>query len=79
MPVYVAMTYKGFVESVVLADSYELAQAYWQGVGVSAHSVVTRTETDLVGHPTGVLPIVKTRRVRASKFGQREQEFLVIK
>ena len=61
MPIYIAKNYDGFVESVVLARSYELAQAFWQGQEIYPHSVDTRTEQDLKEHPTGVLPIVKTK------------------
>jgi len=60
MPIYVAKNYDGRVVSVVLAKSYELAQAYWQGQGLFPHSVDQWTEKALEDHPTGVLPILKT-------------------
>ncbi len=78
MPIFIAKTYDGKVESVVLAKSYELAQAYWQGKDIYAHSVDTFTEDDLKDHSTGVLPIVKTEIKRLSAFGQNEGEYLVI-
>ena len=78
MPIYVAKTYDDKVESIVLADSYELAQAYWQGKDIIAHSVDTRTEKDLDEHPTGVLPILNTTRKRLSHFGKGEKEYLVV-
>lgn len=62
MPIYIAKDYDGFVESVVLARSYELAQAFWQGQKVYPHSVDIKNESDLKDHPTGVLPIVKTKK-----------------
>ena len=78
MPIFVAKTHGGLAESVVLARNYELAQAYWQGKDVMAHSIEERNESDLEGHPTGVLPIVKTRKVNASPFGRSSEEYLVI-
>jgi len=62
MPIYVSKTYGGKVESVVLANSYELANAFWQGKGFQSHSTLTYTERDLDEHPTGVLPIVDTKK-----------------
>lgn len=82
MPIYVAKNYDGFVESVVLARNYELAYAYWQGLGVIPHSVDTLTNKDLEDHPTGVIPIVKTKKkvIRPSEISNRTgyAEFLVI-
>ncbi len=80
MPVYVAKTHEGKVESVVLARSYELAQAYWQGRGICAHSVDTRVELDLKQHPTGVLPIVHTQEIDGYQIGRSrpEKKWLVI-
>lgn len=31
MPIYIAKDYDGNIESVVLAKSYDLAYAFWQG------------------------------------------------
>ena len=78
MPIFIAKTYNGSIESVVLAKSYALAQAFWQGQGVVAHSITERSEADLESHPTGVLPIVKTRKIEASPFGGKSKEYLVI-
>jgi len=64
MPIFIAKTYDGKVESVVLARSYELAQAYWQGKGIYAYSVDEKSEKNLEDHITGVLPIVKTKILR---------------
>jgi len=63
MPIYVAKRYDGKAESVVLADSYELAQAYWQGKEIVANNISTITEKDLDEHPTGVLPLISTKKV----------------
>lgn len=78
MPIFIAKTYDGLVESVVLAKNYELATAYWQGQGIFAHSVDQRADKDLDGHPTGVMPIVRTRKVRLSAFGRNEKDYLLI-
>ena len=58
MPIYVAKTYDGEVKSVILAESYEIAFAYWQGKGTITVKIETVTEKDLTNHPAGVLPIV---------------------
>ena len=78
MPIFIAKTYDGKVESVVLAKNYEVAQAYWQGKDIYPHSVNTFTEDNLKNHPAGVLPIVNTKVKRLSAFGQKEKEYLVI-
>lgn len=78
MPVFISRNHSGFVESVVLAKSKELAQAYWQGIGIETYSVIERDESSLDGHPTGVLPIVKTSKQNVFPFGQSSKELLVI-
>lgn len=79
MPIFIAKTYEGKVESVVLAKNYELAQAYWQGQNVYAHSVTTFTEDNLKNHLTGVIPIVNTEAKQLSEFGSDAKKYLVIK
>ena len=64
MPVYIATDYSGKTIDVVLSRNRELAHAYWHGKGIIPHSSREITENDLVGHPTGVLPIVTTREVQ---------------
>jgi len=82
MPIYIAKNYDGYVESVVLARSYELAQAFWQGLGIYPHSIDIRNEVDLKDHITGVMPIVKTKKktIRPSDISTRTgyTELLVI-
>lgn len=78
MPIYIAKTYDGLVESVILAKNVELAHAYWQGKGVVAHSVIERNEFDLEERFTGVLPIVTTKKVDASPFDKTSKQYLVI-
>lgn len=78
MPIFIAKTYDGLVESVVLAKSYELAQAYWQGQDIYAHSISERSESDLEDHPTGVMPIVKTEKRKIPSFGSDSREYLII-
>ena len=70
MPIFIAKTYEGKVESVVLAKTYELAQAYWQGKKIYAHTVVKKSEKDLENHPTGVLPIVSTKVIDGYEVGR---------
>ncbi|KKL04958.1 hypothetical protein LCGC14_2610870 [marine sediment metagenome] len=55
MPIFIAKTYDGKVESVVLAKNYEVAQAYWQGKDIYPHSVNTFTEDNLKNHPVSRL------------------------
>lgn len=69
MPIFIAKDYESNVLDVVLAKSYELANAFWHGRGVYPHFVDSRTENDLVGHPTGVLPIVQTKEVHSGYIG----------
>ena len=78
MPIFIAKTYEGFVESIVLAKSQQLANVYWQGQNIYPHSVTEKTEEDLRDHPTGVLPIVRTKKIRLSAFGRNEKYYLVI-
>lgn len=78
MPIFIAKTYDGLVESVVLAKSYELAQAYWQGKGIIAHTVDERNESDLDDHPTGVLPIVKTKEIKSSPLDRNQTRYFKI-
>lgn len=61
MPIFIGKNYDGYVESIVLAKSYELVQAFWQGQGQFPHSVYQLEEGQLKDHPTGVLPILKTK------------------
>ena len=60
MPIFVAKNYEGKTESIVLSKNKDMANAYWQGLGINAHSVREFSEEDLDDHPTGVLPILKT-------------------
>lgn len=79
MPIFVAKTYFGKVESVVLADNLKLANAYWQGQDIYPHSIDERSEADLKYHPTGVLPIVTTKKLimRETSSGD-SKEYLVV-
>jgi len=79
MPIFIAKNYDGRVESIVLAKNEDLANAYWQGMNIFAHSTDVKSEEDLEDHPTGVLPILKTKIVNASKFGQNPQDFLTVR
>lgn len=61
MPIFIAKTHDGKVQSVVLARSRELAVAYWHGQDTQPFSITERTDNDLIIHPTGVLPILNTK------------------
>jgi hypothetical protein len=61
MPIFIAKQFNGDIESVILAKNYALANVYWQGKGVAAHSVEEINETQLQDHPTGVIPLVHTQ------------------
>lgn len=79
MPIFVAKRYDGKVQDVVLARSYDLANAYWHGKGVIAHSIVTLREGDLNDHPTGVLPVVATtEKTMRQEFGTGSLSVLII-
>ena len=67
MPIFRATDHKNQVLSVLLARSRPLADAYWQGAGITPHSV---QELDLLqDHPTGVIPIVNTIEVLSQEIG----------
>jgi hypothetical protein len=52
----------GEITSIVSAKSKELAQVYFQGAGIDAHTVKSVEEDfpSLSEHPTGVMPLLKT-------------------
>lgn len=62
MPLFIARDYDGNVESIVLAKNRELATAFWQGQKIYAHSVDEKTEELLNDHPSGVMPILYTKK-----------------
>ena len=76
--IFIAKNFDGKVMSVVLARSYEMAQAYWHGGKVYAHTVETRTEKDLEDHITGVLPIVHTKEITGYDDKCKDKIYLVI-
>ena len=78
MPIFIAKTYDGLTESVVLAESYKLAVVYWQGQGVYPCFVDEKSEDDLKDHLTGVLPIVKTERRKIPGYGPDAREYLLV-
>ena len=55
MPIYIARDRNGKIESIVLAERYELAYAFFQGRKTSAHVIDTLTENDL--REQGVIPL----------------------
>jgi len=78
MPIFIAKNFDGKVMSVVLARSYEMAQAYWHVKGIYAHTVDVKTEKDLENHPTGVLPIVYTKEIIGYDDKCKDKIYLVI-
>ncbi len=78
MPLFIAKDVHGKVEDVVLANTVELASAYWHGKNITAHTVSSRSDEDLAGHPTGVLPIVSTRVITASVRGGNPKEIRIV-
>lgn len=62
MPVFISYDEGNTINSIVIAENKALAMAFWQGKDIFPITVVERTDKDLVGHPTGVLPILKTEK-----------------
>lgn len=79
MPIFIAKHYDGTPVDVVLTATAQLAQAYWQGKGIIAHTITVRSDTDLTDHPTGVLPIISTREVEAAPFGLSSRTMHVVR
>ncbi len=78
MPIFIAKTYDGYIESVVLAKNEDLASAFWQGKGIYAHSIRVVCEEDIDDHITGIMPIVNTIKKNLSYQGSSDRETLVI-
>lgn len=72
MAVYVAKDYEGRSVGIVVAKSEELAYAYWQGQAIYPHSVSSYTSKDLKEHPTGVIPLLKTRKESSISSGKSQ-------
>lgn len=62
MPVFVAKNNEGYVESVVMARTLELANAYWQSQEILPHGVEVVDERDLTDRP--VIPILKAEKIK---------------
>jgi len=78
MPIFIAKDYEGRAESIVLAACEELAQAYWQGKDIYAHSVTEFSEESLEDHPTGVLPLLTTIKKDIPDYGPDRREYLLV-
>ncbi len=78
MPTYIAKTYNGTTVNIVMARTREDANIYWQGKSIHPHHVDERSEEQLVGHPTGVMPILETREVSLNRFGQNPANYIVV-
>lgn len=60
MKIYIAYNYDGYIISILMAKSQELAHVYWQGAGIVAHSSREYDPSDHEDHITGVVPLLKT-------------------
>jgi hypothetical protein len=62
--ILIAYNQKGYVISIVVTKSMDLANAYWQGAGIFPHSIKNVDDPNhfipLSEHTTGVYPILKT-------------------
>jgi hypothetical protein len=62
--IFIAYDHDGFVIGIVNARNIELAAAYWHGADLIPHSIKTVEDVvNLRDHPTGVIPILKTKDV----------------
>lgn len=85
--VIIAYNYEGKVISIVNAVSLQIANAYWQGVGLPVNSTKTLDDASgdfipLSDHPTGVYPILKTEEVdgyHLNQFNKDKKYILVTK
>ena len=77
MPIYKAKNYNGKTLSIVLAKSLELAEVYWQGKDIVAHSVEIREGRDIKDHITGVMPLINMREVRIPEYGPDARDWLI--
>lgn len=78
MPTYIAKRYDGTTINIVMARTREMANIYWQGKGVTAHHIEERSESLLLDHPTGVMPILETRKESLSVFGGNRHDYIVV-
>jgi len=80
--VFIAYDYEGTILSIVRAKNNDLAQAYWQGANIIAHSSSCLENDErfipLDEHPTGVYPILKTRTKRLSENGGMSHNVIVV-
>lgn len=79
---FIAYNHDGYITSIVSAKSEALALAYWQGANVEvfSHKCLENPDdfTPLSEHPTGVIPILKTRQETLSAFGQNSKKYLIV-
>ena len=66
--IFIAYDNNEFVLSIVNAKSKELAVAYWHGLGLLPYFIksLDKDFVSLDKHPTGVIPILKTKSVNVS-------------
>ncbi len=78
--IFIAVNHDGYIISIVNAKSLELANAYWQGANIIPNTVLNKKDfTPLDEHPTGVIPLLKTRIVKIRKdFGSGFTEIVAV-
>lgn len=79
--IIIAYNHNGKVISIVNAKSEELTNAYWHGEGTIPHSikVLEKDFTPLEEHPIGVIPLLATKKVSLTTFGQNPTDYIVVK
>ncbi|KKL87303.1 hypothetical protein LCGC14_1936030 [marine sediment metagenome] len=78
MPIFIAKTYDGKVENIVFSKSRELAVAYWHGKDIHPHSIHVVSDQNLENHPTGVLPILSTKKLELGGMTGKHRKYLVV-
>ena len=80
--VIVGYDHNGTIISILNAKSQELANAYWQGAGISIHRSRSLDDKEtfmpLDESPTGVYPILKTKEIDVQLFGRNSKTVRII-
>jgi len=76
---YVAKDYNGYIVGIVIAENERSANAYWQGQGITPHTIRHRTMEIDDFHPSGVIPILKTREKKINSLTSNRAEVVMLK
>jgi hypothetical protein len=80
--IFISYQHDGYITSIISASNEKLALAYWQGAGIDVHThkCVENPEDfiPLAEHPTGVIPILKTKEVKAHTINTRNLDTTLI-